>query len=336
MRHSSSNYDDKHPQVPTVEAVIPSWNGASILHYALDSLARQDYPKLSVTLVDNGSDDDTVRIVGERWPTVRILRLPINTGFAYATNYGIARSTADLLALINNDVELHPSWVSEMVETLNHHPMAGSATGRMLRWRNRTTIDNIGLFCHWDGSCGPLAAGLDDDGTYDHPRIVFGACAGAGMYRRTAFELVGNFDETFFAYVEDVDWSFRAQQLRLECRYVPNALSYHLGSSTGSRLGVRKLHLSVKNSCTLILKNWPAWALAKHWHSILWRLGSMARHSVREDHVLTYCAAILHVLRSLPDTRRQRRVIQRSATATQSELIAVVEPGRQFRRRQSK
>src|SRR5436305_8626595 len=103
-----SNQSSRHRSTPRVQVVIPSWNGATLLPYALGSLARQTYPNLHVIVVDNGSTDNTINVVRTRWPSVSVLALPENTGFAHAVNRGIKAGTAKLLALVNNDVELHP------------------------------------------------------------------------------------------------------------------------------------------------------------------------------------------------------------------------------------
>jgi GT2 family glycosyltransferase len=328
--HRPSRGSGKDPPVPLVQVVIPTWNGASLLPYALDSLARQDYPNFTVVVVDNGSTDDTINVVRDRWPDVSVVALPENTGFAHAINCGIKAGTATLLALINNDVELHPSWMTEMVAAFAANPRAGSLAGRMLRWHDPSTVDNVGLYCQWDGDSGPAGSGAPNGAEYDNPGDVFGASAGAGMYRRAAFESVGYFDEDFFAYVEDVDWSFRAQLRGFRCRYVPGAISYHLGSSTSLRMGRRRFYLTVKNSFVMILKNFPFWALLRHSPRILWHFVSLAKASMRERCVGVYCRALAQVVQSLVSVIRQRRTIQRSRTASRTDLEAVVGTGRSF------
>jgi GT2 family glycosyltransferase len=97
-----------------------------------------------------------------------------------------------------------------------------------------------------------------DGDLYDRPRRVFGACAGAALYRRSMLERLGLFDEDFFAYLEDVDLNFRANRAGFTCRYIPAARVYHIGSATsGSRVNPFTVRLSTRNNFFLVLKNYP-------------------------------------------------------------------------------
>ncbi len=311
-----------------MHVVIPTWDAARLLHLALTSLHGQAYPRWEVTVVDNGSTDDTVAMLRDQWPRVEIICLATNTGFAAAVNCGIRSGSAEFIALVNNDVELTPHWLSDMVKALTESSTAGSATGRMLSARDRDRIDNVGLYCDWAGVAGPAGRGTLDGAGHDRPAKIFGACAGAGLYRRTAFEAVGLFDEDFFAYVEDVDWAFRAQLRGYECVYVPEAVSFHLGGATGAKLGERFDYLCVRNTAVMILKNFPAWALLGHAPGITWQFGLMARAHAREGHIWVYVRALASVAASLKSVLSRRRGIQGSAKVDRAYLERVIRPGR--------
>ena len=310
--------------LPVVQVVIPTWNGRNLLHYPLDSLARQAYRHYTVTVVDNGSTDGTIRLLSERWPDVSLIRLRENTGFAHATNCGIRAGNTDLVALLNNDVELHPQWLTEMVTALLADPGLSSVTGRMLSWRDPTRIDNLGLYCLWNGDSNPIARNGKDGPAHRVAREVFGACAGAALYRRDAFDAVGFLDADFFAYSEDADWAFRAQLLGWRCRYVPDAVSYHLGSSTSEKMGRLRAFLSIRNSVVMILKTFPSWALLRHSPRILWRLLAVARTSVRSGNGAVYVKALLDVVASGRSISSKRRAIQTRATASRAQLESVM------------
>ncbi|NQU07872.1 MAG: glycosyltransferase family 2 protein, partial [Candidatus Abyssubacteria bacterium] len=99
--------------------------------------------------------------------------------------------------------------------------------------------------------------GQKDGERFERPRPIFGACAGAAMYRRALFDEVGLFDEDFFMWYEDVDLSFRAQLAGYECAYVPTAVVYHVGGGTASSANKLHLHYCSRNQVLVMVKNLP-------------------------------------------------------------------------------
>lgn len=326
---SSGGVGDARPLGESpVDIVIPTWNGSELLGRTLDSLSRQSHANFNVIVVDNGSTDDTVDVLERDWPDVSILSLASNAGFAHATNLGIQSGEAELVALLNNDLQLDRTWLAEMVNALRRAPDAWTATGRMLRWKQRDRVDNIGLACSWNGSCWPLGRGEPDGPCYDEPRRVFGPCAGAALYRRSAFELIGYFDPGFFAYSEDADWAFRAQLHGLPCAYVPTAVSYHLGGSTSAKLGGSLFQLRVRNEFSVVIKNYPAPALLVYWPDLLYHLADRLRQGARSGNLGAFWLAMAELLLRIPRLLRLRRAIQRGATAGWADLDRLIAPGR--------
>jgi len=97
----------------TVAAVIPNWNRADLLRRVLECLRRQTLPPSPIIVVDNGSTDNSGTVAREAG--AELVSLPGNAGFAAAVNQGVSRATADWVAIINNDVELPPKWLSTLV-----------------------------------------------------------------------------------------------------------------------------------------------------------------------------------------------------------------------------
>src|SRR5687767_2868597 len=190
---------------PKVSVVIPSWNGREQLNGVLESLEAQHCRDFETIVVDNGSDDDTVPFLMSEWPSVRVLSLSENEGFAAAVNHGIERSSGEYVALVNNDVELEPNWIEITASVLDGHPQAGSVASKLLEWSRRNVLDGAGDLVGWDGYCVRRGKGQRDRGQYDSSPRVLSACAAAALYRRSALDDVGLFDVGFFAYIEDVD-----------------------------------------------------------------------------------------------------------------------------------
>ncbi len=315
----------------SVSVVIPTWNGRALLDLALASLEHQSLAPDEVIVVDNGSSDGTAEHVRSRWPAVTLVALPANLGFAAATNRGIERAHGDVVALINNDVELHPDFLRELVAALEADPGAASAAAKMLRFDDRGVIDATGDTLRWSGIALQRGQGEADRGQYDAPGRVFSACAGAAAYRRSAFEEVGLFDEAFFAYLEDVDWGFRAQLAGHGCVYAPSAIAYHVGAASTRREGKPDpffYGLPRRNNVWMILKSYPAGALVRHAPAILVNHAGLLYVAIRDGMGRAHLAAMWAAARGLPRVLRQRRAIQAARRVGRRELEPLITRGR--------
>ena len=314
-----------------VSVVIPSWNGRALLDVALASLERQSLAPAEVIVVDNGSTDGTTAHLSERWPSVTLVALPSNTGFAAATNRGIERSSGDVVVLINNDVELDADFLRELVAGLEADPGAASAAAKMLRFDDRGVIDATGDTLRWSGVALQRGQGESDRGQYDAPGRVFSACAGAAAYRRSAFDELGLFDEDFFAYLEDVDWGFRAQLAGRGCVYVPTAIAYHVGSASTRREGKPDpffYGLPRRNDVWMVLKNYPASALLRYLPLLVVNHAGLVYVAVRDGMARAHFAALWAAARGLPRVLRQRRAIQGARRVGRRELEPLITRGR--------
>jgi GT2 family glycosyltransferase len=314
----------------SVSVVIPTWNGRALLDVALASLERQTLAADEVIVVDNGSSDGTVEHVRSRWPSVTLVALPTNTGFAAAANRGIDRASGEVVALINNDIELHPDFLRELVGALEVDPGVASAAAKMLRFDDRAVIDAAGDTLRWSGIALQRGQGEADHGQYDAPGRVFSACAGAAAYRRSAFEEVGSFDEAFFAYLEDVDWGFRAQLAGWGCAYVPGAVAYHVGSASPRRAGRPDpffYGLPRRNNVWMVLKSFPAGALLRYAPLVLVQHAWLLYVAVRDGMARAHLSALGAAARGLPRVLRQRRAIQRARRVGRRELEPLITRG---------
>jgi GT2 family glycosyltransferase len=311
-----------------VSVVIPSWNGRGWLDVVLPSLDRQRFTDFEVIVVDNGSSDDSVEHLRARWPSVRVVALGDNLGFAGAVNRGIEQARAEFVALVNNDMELHEGFLGALVAGLDSHPSAASVTAKMLSLDARDVVDGAGDMLRWSGVVMPRGRGERDVGQYDEPAEVFSACGGAALYRRAAFEEVGLFDEAFFAQMEDVDWGFRARLLGHGCRYVPEAIAYHKGSASMRREGRPDpwfWGLAVRNCIWMWAKSYPRGALIRHAHLLLAHELAGLYFASREGMARAQLRAWGDALRGLPRVLRQRREIQSSRRIGRAELERVIE-----------
>jgi GT2 family glycosyltransferase len=261
----NTQYPISNIQLPA-SIIIPNWNGAHHLPTCLDSLRRQSYPDFEVIVVDNGSSDGSLELLGRDYPEVKVVALPENRGFAGGVNAGIREAQGEIIAVFNNDAEADPRWLEKLAGALARHPEAGMATPKVLLFDRREVINTAGDFYGVDGVPGNRGVWQRDEGQFDREEYVFGAAGVAAAYRRAMLDEVGLFDEDFFAFCEDVDLAWRAQLAGWKCVYVPQAVVYHKLSATGG--GKIASYYCGRNFIYVMTKNYPTTLLKKHW----WRI----------------------------------------------------------------
>lgn len=240
-----------------VTVVIPNYNGEKYLGDCLKALKEQSMKDFDLIVVDNGSQDESVRIVREGFPGAELIRLDKNYGFSKAVNDGIRTARTEYVILLNNDTRVEKDFVKALFEAVSRDDRIFSVSARMLQMNDPQLIDSAGdMYCCLGWA---FARGKDKpSGRYDKRADIFSACAGAAIYRKSVFNVIGYFDEKHFAYLEDVDLGYRARINGYRNVYEPRALVYHAGSGlSGSRYNTFKISLSSRNNVYVPYKNMP-------------------------------------------------------------------------------
>ena len=315
--------------MPLVSIVISTWNSGSVLPQCLNSLARQTVRDFEVIIVDNGSSDNSIAGLPEKWPTLdfQIKKLDRNTGFAAANNLGAHLAHADWLALLNSDAFPDPGWLEHLLQAAARAPEFSFFASRQLQAGAPHLLDGAGDAYHISGLAWRRYAGLPAAQFGLESEEVFSACAAAALYSRQAFLQVGGFDESFFSYLEDVDLGFRLRLKGFRCLYVPEAVVYHVGSAT---LGVRSKFAYYhwqRNFIWTFLQNMPAglfWrALPAHlFANILYQL-----YYTFHGRTGILLKGKVDALRSLPTVMRKRREIQQARQVSDRALFQRMEHG---------
>lgn len=291
-----------------VSVVIPNWNGRAWLPRCLEGLQNQDAPALEVIVVDNGSDDGSLEYLSSAFAHVRVIPLGRNTGFAHAANRGVDAARGEFVALVNTDVVLAPDWLMRMAAALGRHAEAAAVACKMLALDEPARIYDAGDVLRRDGACEQRGRFAFDDGRWDEPGEVFGACAGAALYRRAAMLSVGGFDERYFAYLEDVDLALRLRLAGWLCRYEP-AVAYHAGERSSDQLPGGHMYLVERNTLLLVAKAFPAPWLPL----VAYRQASWAWHALGHRRLLWHLRGAASALRLLPAALRERRKLRSGA-----------------------
>ncbi|WP_334114304.1 glycosyltransferase family 2 protein, partial [Methanothrix soehngenii] len=214
-----------------ISVIVLNYNGKGFLNSCLSSLASQTYSDFEVIVVDNGSRDGSPEYIEENYPWVRLAKNDENLGFAGGTNVGIRAAKGEFVITLNNDSRADSRFIEELIKPMAD-PEVGVCAAKMLFPDGR--INSAGICISRSGAAWDRGMFEPDRGQYEFVEEVFGACAGAALYRREMLDEIGLFDEDFFLYLEDVDLAFRARLAGWKCLYVPGArVIHHHGGTAG-------------------------------------------------------------------------------------------------------
>lgn len=241
-----------------IVVVIVNYNSGALLQRCLNCLEAQTRQPDDIVIVDNNSEDSFSTKVLESLPDKQVIRLDNNVGYGAAINVAASRlEEEDLLCCLNPDAFPEPQWLERLESTAAKYPQCGSYASLMLKDGEPGIIDGAGDALHFSGFPWRRKFGkrLDEESVKD--QFVFSACAGAALYRMTAFRSVGGFDPDYFMYIEDVDLGFRMQLAGYPCRLVSDAIVYHIGSAISGEDSKFSVYHGHRNLIRNYLKNMP-------------------------------------------------------------------------------
>ena len=252
-----------------VAVIILNWNGANLLRRYLPTvLAGTGADLADVIVADNGSTDDSRRVLEHEFPTVKTLYLDQNYGFAEGYNRAIAQAEGyRYTVLLNSDVRTPAGWLEPLYHYCEAHPEVGAVMPKL--WQDRD--DDSPVF-EYAGAAGgfldkhgyPYCRGRifdtieDDHGQYDgEPADIFWATGACLMVRTALYEQAGGLDKDFFAHMEEIDLCWRILLTGSKIRFVPDSHVYHLGGGSLPQGNPRKTYLNFRNSLLMLHKNLP-------------------------------------------------------------------------------
>lgn len=224
-------------EVRSVAVVIPSWNSLGFLPRCVESVLDQG-GDVELLVVDNGSTDGSAAYLeGEHIPHVS---LPENIGFAAAVNLGASRVRSDAILVLNADTVLEPGCAGQLRSALEVDPSLGGVQPLLLQLEDeasrRTTgaalVYSAGQALTKDGRAFEVGMGEAQGSSSVEPREIFGVCGAACLLRRELFDDLGGYDESYFAFYEDVDLNVRARIAGWRFEYVPEAVVWHVGNAS--------------------------------------------------------------------------------------------------------
>jgi len=223
----------------------------------LHSLQKTTYPNYEIIVVDNGSTDGSVDAVREAFESVRIVENERNLGYSKGMNRGIIRSKGEYVVTLNNDMVVHPDWLSELVKVAISDDKFGIVGSMLLDYTTPKKIHNMG----WletskfprKHACVPIGHGETDCGQYLNPIEVSYT---NGLIKRSAISETKMFDEKMFVFFEENDLCYRMKKAGFKIVVAPKSKIWHKGSATirrGTYLPTYEYH---KNELRYLLKNY--------------------------------------------------------------------------------
>lgn len=303
--------------------VILNYNGAQMLCDFLPKVVEYT-PEAEIIVADNASSDNSVQIVRDMFPAVRLLLLDKNYGFAGGYNKALEQVDAEYYVLLNSDVEVTPGWLAPILEFMETNAKAVACQPKILDYKDKTRFEYAGAAGGYIDRYGyPYCRGriFDtieiDNGQYDSVAPVFWATGAAMVVRSSAYWNAGGLDEFFFAHMEEIDLCWRLLARGGEIYALPQSCVYHVGGATLNKSNPQKTYLNFRNNLFLLYKNLPKAELC---HVMRWR------------RLLDYVAALKFlltanvgdfkaVLRARRDFRKEKR---RYAAVREANFSATV------------
>ncbi|MGH8474347.1 MAG: glycosyltransferase family 2 protein [Methylococcales bacterium] len=312
-----------------VSVIIVNFNAGKWLERCLESLHAQTRKPLEIIVVDNASSDASTKTIHARFPSVRLIELSQNIGFAAANNFAVrsASNQSHWLALLNPDAFPDPDWLETLLEAAQAHPEHAVFGSRLMDANNPVFLDGTGDAYHPSGLVWRNGHGTRFDSAQSEMKEIFSACAAATLLRKDAFVQAGGFDEDFFCYVEDVDLGFRLRLLGLGCLYVPDAVAYHIGSAITGRRSDFSVYYGHRNLVWTYVKNMPG---ALFWIFLPFHLAlnllSVIYFSARGKGRLILRSK-RDSIKGMPAMWRKRQLIQSTRVATLGEIWQCMDKG---------
>lgn len=328
-------------QKPKVSIIIVNWNGISYLPTCLDSLESQTYRDFETIVVDNGSSDGSVELIRDSYFWVKLITLPVNSGFSGGNNEGLKHASGEYIVVLNNDTKAEPSWLAELVAVADANPAAGQVGCRICSMHDHDMIDSLGHGVCPDGmtrgrfrlrSWSALAARFDPVN-----EMLFGtACV--SLYRKAALDQAGFFDDDMFAFAEDSDLGLRLRWCGWKALLATDAVVYHKYSGTGGVFSPFKLYLVERNHYWVAVKNFPlAMLLMVPFYTAVRYLvqvqvvfagkgsgGEFAVSGSKWQIIRALLKGTLDALSGLPRMLLKRRDIMKNARISSSEMRALL------------
>lgn len=250
-----------------IAVIILNWNGAALLRRYLPVVVANS-PTADVIVADNGSTDESLAVLANEFPLVRVIAFDMNYGFAEGYNRALRAVEHRYVVLLNSDVAPAENWLQPLRLLMEGDARIAACAPKILDDKRRTHFEYAGAAGGYvDGLCYPYCRGRvfdkieEDCGQYDDDADVDWVSGAALMVRRSVYNEIGGLDATYFAHMEEIDFCLRLRNRGHRVVACGGSAVYHLGGATLDASNPRKTFLNFRNSLTTLVKNYRNWGL---------------------------------------------------------------------------
>lgn len=250
-----------------VAVVILNYNGAQFLEQFLPAVVAHSQ-EADIIIADNASTDNSISLLKKSYPSLKLIVLQENLGYAGGYNEALSNLDHEYCVLLNSDIEVTPGWIAPIISYMDAHANVAACQPKILDFNAKDKFEYAGASGGFLDQMGyPYCRGrvfdtLEADlGQYDDIVATHWATGACMFVRTSAFKAAGGFDTDFFAHMEEIDlcWRFRLMGLSLYC--IPQSQVFHVGGGTLNKINPRKTYLNFRNNLSMLFKNEPVLAL---------------------------------------------------------------------------
>ena len=248
-----------------IAIVILNWNGEKLFDTFLPSVIRHSSSEnIEIIIADNDSTDKSIKHLNQFFPSVKIIDLKTNYGFAEGYNRAIQQVDADYLVLLNSDIKVTENWIEPCIQLFETDKKLAAIQPKILSYNQPDLFEYAGAAGGFIDKFGyPFCRGRilnrieEDLGQYNQPSPIFWATGACMFVRTSAFKTAGGFDGDFWAHMEEIDLCWRLKNRGYKIAYEPRSMVYHLGGGTLSYGSPKKIYLNFRNNLYMLFKNLP-------------------------------------------------------------------------------
>lgn len=320
------------------DIIIPTYNGSSHLPRLLESIEKQSFRRYTCYVIDDHSADNTVNIVRENFPWVKLITQPQNMGPSYNRNVAISAGESPYIVIFDDDTFLDDKdWLRKAVACMAENPGVGQLASKIVNGFHPKVLLDCGIMKNWylfGGIFHNIHEG-ETRGRQDRGRRVLGACSAGTILRRDVFQLVGQFDPDYFYPCEDLDLSLRIHLAGYDVRYEPSLIVFHYESQAMGKSLDMKMSLYRRNCLLVLSENFPVLHVAGLSLAVVAReiMKPMLKYSFS---VLTtrrygplppsfshYGKALLYLAKCFPKIIRKRKAFDQTRTRPRKYLVQI-------------